>query len=87
MFVSGLDPIEAIAKPNPDFSWHNYFDRDDVLGWPLSPLSTSYQEIVVDHEINAGGIFSSWSPWSHSKYWTDKQVLTPLFEVIKEYIR
>ncbi len=86
MFVAGLDPIEAIQKPSDNFTWHNYFDRDDVLGWPLSPLSDSYDDLVTDHEINAGGIFSSWTPWSHGKYWTDKDILKPLTKKIRNYL-
>jgi hypothetical protein len=86
MFVAGLNPIEAIQKPNNEFTWFNYYDRDDVLGWPLSPLSDSYGALVKDHEINAGGIFSSWNPWSHGQYWTDKDVLNSLIDRIRRYI-
>ena len=86
MFVGGLDPIEAVPKPNDNFRWDNFFDRDDVLGWPLSPLSESYDQLVKDHEINAGGIFSSWNPWSHGKYWTDKQVIKPLIKELRQYL-
>mgnify|MGYP002621560432 CR=1 FL=1 len=86
MFVGGLDPIQAIPKPNDSFKWDNYFDRDDVLGWPLSPLSESYDQLVTDHEINAGGIFSSWNPWSHGKYWTDKQIIKPLIRKLRQYL-
>lgn len=86
MFVGGLDPIHAIRKPNSNFTWDNYFDRDDVLGWPLSPLSPSYDSIVVDHEINAGGLFSSWSVLSHGKYWTDEQVINPLLKKLSYYL-
>ena len=86
MFVAGLDPINPIEKPNNDFTWHNYFDRDDVLGWPLSPLSDPYEDLVTDHEINAGGIFSSWNPWSHGKYWTDKDVVKPLIKKIRSVL-
>ncbi|WED29426.1 hypothetical protein L3V77_18545 [Vibrio sp. DW001] len=86
MFVGGLDPIEAIDKPSDEFTWDNYFDKDDVLGWPLSPLSDSYSELVTDHCINAGGIFSSWNPWSHGKYWTDKDVTKPLVKKARLYL-
>lgn len=86
MFVAGLDPIKALPKPNDTFVWENYFDRDDVLGWPLSPLSPSYKKLVTDYEINAGGVFSSWTPWSHGKYWTDKQIINPLLTKIRQYL-
>lgn len=86
IFVGGLNPIEAIEKPSDEFTWDNYFDKDDVLGWPLSPLSDSYSELVTDHCINAGGIFSSWNPWSHGKYWTDKDVTKPLVKKVRSYL-
>ena len=37
-FVSGFDDIQAITPPNGRFRWTNFYDRDDVLGWPLKPL-------------------------------------------------
>jgi len=86
LFVAGLNPIQAIEKPSDDFTWDNFFDKDDVLGWPLSTLSDSYETLVTDHEINAGGFFSSWNIWSHNKYWTDKQVYRPLLSRINSII-
>lgn len=76
---------EAILpiKPNAGFEWHNYYDKDDVLGWPLSTLSEEYREVVVDHPVNANGgilgwLLKSWNPMSHSQYWSDDDVLDPL---------
>lgn len=86
MFVGGLDPIVPIQRPNDDFIWENYFDKDDVLGWPLSPLSDEYAQLVSDHSINAGGVFASWTPWSHRQYWTDQNVIKPLVNKIKTYL-
>ena len=38
--------------------WLNLFDPDDILGYPLKPLSDSYDEAVAeDREINVGGFF------------------------------
>lgn len=84
LFVGGLEPIKPIAKTRSDFVWENYFDKDDVLGWPLSPLSDEYENLVDDYPINAGGIFSSWTPWSHGKYWTDKNVTKPLIRRVRD---
>ena len=68
LFVSGFRKIVAFDRPNPQFAWWNYYDKDDVLGWPLKPLSCSYEELVNDVQINAGGLFS-WTPLSHGGYW------------------
>ncbi|BBM64916.1 hypothetical protein VA249_15620 [Vibrio alfacsensis] len=86
LFVGGLDPVMPIQKLNDEFSWQNYFDKDDVLGWPLSPLSPDYDKLVEDFSINAGGPFTSWNPWSHGQYWTDKDVLNPLLAKIRRYV-
>jgi len=79
IFVAGHARIEPFARPQASFRWHNYFDEDDVLGWPLGPLSPSYAALVEDHEINAGGwtsaVTKSWNPLSHGEYWTDRRVV------------
>lgn len=76
-------PIFADKAKAGTFEWHNYFDQDDVLGWPLSPLSPEYNKTVVDHPINAFAspwafITKSWNPLSHTQYWGDSQVLEEL---------
>lgn len=86
MFVGGLDPIRPIQKPCNEFIWENYFDKDDVLGWPLSPLSDEYDALVKDYSINSGSVFTSWTPLSHGQYWTDKNVIKPLVKRIKTYL-
>lgn len=89
IFVSGHKTIEAINPPVPSFKWHNFFDEDDVLGWPLKPLSPSYDKLVEDISINAGGgvigtIIKSWNPFSHGQYWTDGEVIGHMSSAIKQ---
>lgn len=89
IFVSGHKKIEAINPPVPSFKWHNFFDEDDVLGWPLRPLSPSYDKLVEDISINAGGgvigtLVKSWNPFSHNQYWTDSEVIGHISSAIKQ---
>ena len=88
IFVAGFDDIIAIDKPNANFHWHNYFDKDDVLGWPLKPLSDSYSKVVEkDIEINAGNpLLQGWNPLSHIKYWDDKDFVRPLCQTIQSLL-
>jgi pimeloyl-ACP methyl ester carboxylesterase len=84
LFVSAYERIEAISRPSPVFEWINYYDRDDVLGWPLKPLSTgfpnAYDAVVTqDVEINVG-----YTPLSHMGYWTDKSFLRSTSEKLAE---
>lgn len=84
LFVSALGKIEAIHPPNENFRWFNYYDRDDVLGWPLRPLSkgfaNSYEDVVTeDIEINTGP-----TPFSHSQYWEDESFIKPVAKLISD---
>jgi len=80
--------VKPIAPPTPHFHWLNLYDPDDVLGWPLQPLSTGYAAMVEDRAINAGQgavtwMLKSWNPLSHSAYWQDGQVLEALAEMLR----
>lgn len=81
------DEIRPI-QPNNTFVWKNFYDEDDVLGWPLAPLSAEYERVVRDIAINSGGgvmgwITSSWNPLSHLQYWRDGELLDPLLEDLR----
>lgn len=91
IFVAGHGEIVAVNPLNKEFKWQNYYDEDDVLGWPLRPLSKSYCELVDDFEINVGGslwghLGRSWNPWSHKAYWSDRGFLDPLLECVSSQI-
>lgn len=63
-----------------NFDWYNLYDEDDILGWPLQPLSADYKKAVTrDIAVNAGqGIHwltNAWNPLSHTQYWRDDEVL------------
>lgn len=67
------EPLRKKAK------WLNLYDSDDVLGWPLKPLSPSYSATVSeDIEVSVGNILTAWNPANHSAYWSDETVIKPL---------
>ncbi|UPU34560.1 hypothetical protein M1B72_14015 [Geomonas paludis] len=67
------EPLRKKAK------WLNLYDSDDVLGWPLKPLSPSYSATVSeDIEVSVGNILTSWNPANHSAYWSDETVIKPM---------
>ena len=72
-----------IAKPTPDFQWHNYYDLDDLFAWPLAGLSDEYAALVTDHATHGGGSPVQWlqktaNPVAFGSYWSDRNVLDPL---------
>jgi len=93
IFVAGLaqNKIKAPKTATGGYSilWKNFYDEDDVLGWPMKPLSSEHRRAVYrDIQVNANGgllgtLAGSWNPLSHSAYWTDGDVLTPLARDIR----
>lgn len=81
LFVSGLAErdIHAFKKRNTGFEWDNYYDKDDVLGWPLEQLSKSYGNLLKDHQINTGQYVGS-----HVKYWDDNNFTKPFSEKLEK---
>lgn len=87
LFTFAYKKIEPIEFPSPRLPsnvkslarWYNFYDPDDVLGYPLKPVSPSYARIVdADTAINVGGLLSSWNPASHTQYWTDDSFTKPV---------
>lgn len=93
LFVSGFEDILAFEKPNTEFKWYNFYDRDDILGWPIKQLtseetkarqpedSNAYYDAVVTKDIE---IKTGLNPVSaHTRYWKDRGFLDPAAEFIK----
>ncbi|HJR42002.1 MAG TPA: hypothetical protein VJ812_07890 [Gemmatimonadaceae bacterium] len=82
LFTLRLAEIVAIEFPPPALpphlrqvaQWLNFYDADDVLAYPLRPLSPTYEAAVTeDVAIDAGHAPRSWTPLSHDAYWTDDE--------------
>ncbi len=73
-------PTPGIQQRFPGLGgWKNFYDEDDIIGYPLKQLNDSYRNAnLQDLEVNSGGIFSSWNPLSHNGYWTDNDVTKPV---------
>ena len=90
---SGITNHELIQNA----AWLNYYDKNDVFGWPVLPMyaknlsaltlgEMETYDRIRDFEINVGSIFSSWNPLSHEAYWTDNNFTTPVAKYLKEII-
>lgn len=91
IFVAGLpkEKIKAVTSAGKGykFEWKNFYDEDDVLGWPLKPLSDTYRKSVTrDYDVNSGGLIDAWNPLSHGGYWTDREVTDRLAGDIRELL-
>jgi hypothetical protein len=94
LFTLACNPV-SIEFPTPGLpeklrkkaKWLNMYDSDDVLGWPLKPLSGSYADAVTeDIEVSVGNILTSWNPANHAAYWTDDAVIKPTAYLISSML-
>lgn len=65
--------------------WLNFYDPDDVLGYPLRQINSHYQ-FIEDRHINVGGMLTSWNPLSHNGYWTDNDFTKPAASLIARFM-
>ncbi|RME74559.1 MAG: hypothetical protein D6784_09655 [Chloroflexi bacterium] len=65
--------------------WVNFYDPDDIIGYPLKPLNEKYRRVVkADIPVNVGSILASWNPLSHMGYWTDNDITVPIARALAE---
>lgn len=62
--------------PGLDGEWVNFYDKDDILGYPLREIDPAYEKAVkADVSINVGNLLTSWNPFCHTSYMRDKKVV------------
>ena len=76
---SALAELYSTLKPQ----WINYYDKDDVLAFPIRAISRGHfqlakEGLLKDRQVNVGNLFRSWNPLSHMGYWKDKDVVKPI---------
>lgn len=94
LFALALPELLPIQFPPPSLpaqlkaaaKWLNLYDPDDVLGFPLGPLSPAYARTVVDRAVSVGGLLTAWNPAAHNAYWTDNDVTKPIAEQITKVL-
>jgi hypothetical protein len=80
-------PSPGLPRHHPRLrgEWANYYDRDDVIGYPLRHLNGAYRETVAaDREVSVGGLLAGWNPLCHEAYWTAGSVVGPVAEALAE---
>ncbi|MBI1278840.1 MAG: chemotaxis protein [Anaerolineaceae bacterium] len=76
-------PSPQLLNHYPDLqsAWINYYDKDDLVGFPLRDLNPAYSRAVsADREVNVGNFLTEWNPLSHIGYLHDNDVIKPIAE-------
>ncbi len=84
-------PSEELGQhyQNLQGEWINFFNKSDIMGYPLRSLNEAYTNAVTeDKEVNDGGWLESWNPLSHCSYWTSNSVIetiaTGLYDILQQ---
>jgi hypothetical protein len=84
-------PGQAVNSLYPQIrpKWVNYYDKYDVLAYPIRSLSKGHKELanqglLEDIQVDAGNLLSSWNPMSHTEYWTDEDIINPIADALCE---
>lgn len=65
--------------------WFNFYDKDDVVAYPLKGLNAQFDaNVTEDIEINVGSAATSWNPACHTGYWEDKDFYVPVAAFLSE---
>lgn len=90
----GRDQIQAVTAGTRgyNFRWKNFYHPDDLFGWPLKPLSPSYNQAVYrDYETRplADWSAASWGPQlvAHDGYWQSELVQKNLIEDLRGLLK
>jgi hypothetical protein len=77
--VTTADSESVVKVARPNGVWINILDDEDIIGYPLKPISAAYNKAVdMDYITEVGGPFSAGSPMSHVGYWEDGNVYKPI---------
>ncbi|MEX2961612.1 hypothetical protein [Microbulbifer sp. TYP-18] len=96
LWCAGLprDQIQAVTADTRGyhFRWKNFYHPDDPFGWPLKPLSPSYNQAVYrDYETRPLSDWSGghWGPqWTaHAGYWDSALVQQALLEDLRQLLK
>jgi hypothetical protein len=69
-------------------AWHVYYDPQDVLGFPLKPVNSQYEQLVsVEEALNIGGILTFWNPASHIRYLRSKKINKKISGYIEKVLK
>jgi hypothetical protein len=74
-------PSPKLPEHYPQLSgeWVNFYDRADVIGYPLRELNEEYHAAVSsDRAVRVGSLLRFWNPLSHMEYFEDGDVLEPI---------
>lgn len=100
LFAHTQADILPIAFPGADLPaedqirtwWQNFYDKQDILAYPMGPAAPSYAQMVTDRQLRDVPIHlgrpatQGWDPLTHGSYWDDAELITPVVHYIDKML-
>ncbi|MGF1496218.1 MAG: hypothetical protein ACFB8W_05255 [Elainellaceae cyanobacterium] len=64
--------------PEAQGEWLNFYDRNDLLGYPVKDINSHYRAVVSETEVSVGNLLTGWNTFAHDAYWHSDQVIRPI---------
>jgi hypothetical protein len=77
-----LEKFARLAAQNHK-GWLNFFDKDDIIAYPLADLNDCYKTVVEDVEVDAGPFPKNLTLLSHAGYWECPAVIERVVQQLK----
>ncbi|SFR37255.1 hypothetical protein SAMN04488005_1089 [Yoonia tamlensis] len=71
--------------------WQNFYDKQDVLAYPMGPAAPCYSKMVVDRQLRdvpmhlGKPVAKHWDPTTHGDYWDDPEMIAPVVHYINKF--
>ncbi|MCG3267504.1 hypothetical protein [Yoonia sp. I 8.24] len=99
LFAHRRDSIVSIDYPGaglPDHQqiapwWQNFYDKQDVLAYPMGPSAPCYSKMVADRHLRDVPMHlgttevAQWDPMRHGAYWDDPEMIAPVVHYINKF--
>ena len=83
------------GKPIEVDTWINFYNKNDVMAYPLGNLNQEYRKLrcnaeegkkpmLTDKHVFAGGFLIGWNPLSHNGYWTNRKMIKTIVKDLLE---
>ncbi|MHA1667817.1 MAG: hypothetical protein ACTSUR_04085 [Candidatus Heimdallarchaeaceae archaeon] len=77
-------------------TWINFYNRSDVIAYPLGNLNEEYRKIrcngekgikpkLIDKKVWSGNLLTAWNPLCHNSYWNNRKVIKTIVDNLLEF--
>jgi hypothetical protein len=87
VYVEGKETIIPYGLPIKINRWVNFYDKYDILSYPIGFMNSYYKSTVIDIPVEVGKILMKWTAVSHLGYFEDDMVCNPIADDFYAFVK